>query len=157
MSWGKESFSLISKDVKYCRTPVCSNETGWDRDLGPFAIVLVPRQMSPQATKYKKQGKKNNHIREQLGQIIDNKIQKDQKPNCHFLRARSKSRVLCMFPANNTTKRMGKIPEPPSGPIPEPTPTLTPYKEPACPTLGSEQARETVTCAHSLLLQQEPR
>ena len=92
-------------------------------------------------------------MHEQLGQIMDNKIQKDQKPNCHFLRGRSKNRVLCMFPAHNTTKRMGKTPKPPSGPTAEPTATLTSQKEPACPTSGSEQAREPVTCAHSFLLQ----
>ena len=30
---------------------VACPETGWD--VGPFAVVLAPGQMSPQATKYK--------------------------------------------------------------------------------------------------------
>ena len=53
------------------------------------------------------------------------------KTMCHFLRGRCKNRVLCMFPAHNTTKRMGKTPKPPSGPTAEPTATLTPQKEQA--------------------------
>ena len=36
----------------------------------------------------------DNHVLLQLGQIMDNKIQKDQKSKCHFWRAVSKSRVL---------------------------------------------------------------
>ena len=39
----------------------------------------------------------------QLGQIID-KIQKDQKPNCHLQNARSKNRVLLTPLAHTTTK-----------------------------------------------------
>ena len=45
----------------------------------------------------------------------------------------------------------------PSGLTPGHTPTLTPYEEPGCPALVSEQAREPVVSSHSLLLQQEPQ
>ena len=47
----------------------------------------------------------------QVGQIMD-KIRKDQKPNCHFRRAGSKSRVLHMRPAHTTTKGVGRPPKP---------------------------------------------
>ena len=47
---------------------------------------------------------KSNCMHVQLGQIRDKKIQKDQKPNYHFWKAQSKSRVLRMPPAPNTTK-----------------------------------------------------
>ena len=51
-------------------------ETGWGP--GPFAAVL--RQTSPGATEYKETRRdKNNHVHVQLGQVMDNKIQKDQK------------------------------------------------------------------------------
>ena len=51
-------------------------ETGWDP--GPFAAVLG--QTSPGATEYKETRRdKNKHVHAQLGQVMDNKIQKDQK------------------------------------------------------------------------------
>ena len=40
----------------------------------------------------------------QLGQILDDKIQQEQKPNCHFGRARSKSWVLRMPSAHSTSR-----------------------------------------------------
>ena len=45
----------------------------------------------------------------------------------------------------------------PSDPAPAPVPTLTLNKEPASPTSGSQQARETFACFHSLLMQQGPQ
>ena len=56
-------------------------------------------------------GTKNNCMHAQLGQILDQRIQKDKKPNYHFRRVgsnktlgvRSKSRVLHMPPALSTT------------------------------------------------------
>ena len=48
----------------------------------------------------------------QLRQIMDNKIQKKKKANCHFWRAESKSRVLRMPATLNTTEGMGKPTKP---------------------------------------------
>ena len=44
------------------------------------------------------------------------KIYGDQKPKCHFWRARSKSRVLCLPPAFNIIKGVGRPPKPPRQP-----------------------------------------
>ena len=53
-----------------------ASETGWGP--GPFAAVL--RQTSPGATEYKETRRdKNKHVHAQLGQVMDNKTQKDQK------------------------------------------------------------------------------
>ena len=56
-------------------------ETGWD--LGPFAVVLQCLHLDtplPELQNTKKlYGTKNNCMHAQLGQIIDRKIQKDQK------------------------------------------------------------------------------
>ena len=46
---------------------------------------------------------KNSLMHAQLGQIM-NKKQKDQKPNCHLQKARSKNKVLLTPLAHNTTK-----------------------------------------------------
>ena len=61
----------------------------------------------------------------QLGQIMDNKIEKDQKSPTSTSEelgaktgSRSKSRVLCMPPALNTTKEVGKPPKLPLQPDP---------------------------------------
>ena len=103
----------------------------WDR-LGPGTwdpllqcLHLDKRLLEQQNTK-KLYGTKNSCVHVHLGQIMDNKIQKDQKPNCHFWRVPSKNRVLCMHPAHNTTKRVGKppklllLPNPRSRPYPHP-------------------------------------
>ena len=77
----------------------------------------------------------------QLGQIMDNKIQKDQTPNCHFWRAGSKNRVsgakvgYCACPLHSTLpKRWADHLSHPSNLTPGPTPTLTPL-------WGSEQGK----------------
>ena len=59
------------------------SETGWD--LGPFAAVLAPGQMCP-GNKIRRnyKGLKLAAAHAILEQIMDKKIQKDQKPNCHF-------------------------------------------------------------------------
>ena len=57
----------------------------------------------------------NNCIHAQLGQLRNNKIQKDQKPNHHFWGVGSKSSVLHMILAHTTTKGVGRPPKPPSG------------------------------------------
>jgi hypothetical protein len=92
----------------------------------------------------------------QLGQILDNKIQRDQIPNCHFWRARSKNRVLWMIPALNTTSEVGQ----PLQPRLWPNPKTHPYPHSIWGTsspLFREWARERVTCFHSPLLLQGPQ
>ena len=82
----------------------------------------------------------------QLGQITDNKIQKDQKTQLLLLKSQEQkqcvgreSRVLHMPPAHNTTKGVGRPPKPTLQPNPRHTPTLTPYKEPARPPGGASK------------------
>ena len=59
-----------------------------DWDLRPSTAVLAPGHTSPQAIKYKELcGTKNNCMHAQLGQILEKKLQKTKKPNCHFWRA----------------------------------------------------------------------
>ena len=61
-----------------------AGETGWD--LGPLVAMLAPGQNSLQATKTHR-----NHkglkitVPVQLGQVMDNKIQKDQKPRASLV------------------------------------------------------------------------
>ena len=75
----------------------------------------------------------------QLGQILDQKTQKDKNPNCHLWRAGSKNWVLGakqgagQAPSTQHHKGVGKSPKPPSSLTPGHTPTLTPYKGWACP------------------------
>ena len=57
------------------------NETGWD--LGPFAAVLAPGQVSSSnKTQSNEKGLKIT-VHVQLWSITDSKTQKDQTPNCH--------------------------------------------------------------------------
>ena len=92
----------------------------------------------------------------ELPQII-NKIQKDQKPNCHFWRAGSKCRGLSM-PALDTTKGVGKPPKPPLSPPPEHPLPLPCGKNQLIPSphLG-DLAREPLTWFFSPLLYECPR
>ena len=83
------------------------------------------------------QGTKNYRMHVQLGHIMNAKIQKDQKPSCHFWGLGSKSRVLCMIPDAAPLRGWA---DPLSHPS---TPTVTPFKGPAHPRLR-EQARETI-------------
>ena len=63
--------------------------------LGCFAAVPTPGQMSPQVTKYKLQGTKNNYLYGQVGKITDKiKKKKSKKSNSHSGTSGSKSRVL---------------------------------------------------------------
>ena len=152
----------------------CNHETG----LGPgtlccSAAVLAPGHTSPQATKYKKNymGLKITVCMCSWGKFWTQKIQKDKKNQLPFLKSleqkqgvRSKNRVSgaktghCTYPLHTTPpKGWAKHLSHPSGPTPGHTPTLTPYKEQAFPPSGSKQARESVVCSCSPLLQQGPQ
>ena len=84
-------------------------------DLRPFAAVL---QHLPLCSSYNIQrnymGLENNCIQEQLGQIQDQKIQKDKiKMNCYFWRARSqklgaKAGQVLRMPTVPTSRRGGE-------------------------------------------------
>ena len=124
------------------------SETGWD--LGPFAAVLqclhLDKPLLQQQNTKKLYGTKNNSVHAQLGQILRKKIQKDSKTELPPLKSReqkqgirNKSRVLCMPAACTPLEGWAEHLSRPSSPTPEYTPTLTPYKEPARPALGSEQ------------------
>ena len=96
----------------------------------------------------------------QLGQITDKKIQKDQKPNCHFWRAGSKNRGSeakaghCPCPLHTTPpKGWADHLSHTSNPTPGHTPTLTPYKEPARPASGGDQGNLLFVLAPPLLQQ----
>ena len=82
-----------------------------------------------------------------VGANSGQKIQRDQKPNCHFWRARSKHRVLgtkagyWTCPLHTTPpKGWAKHLSHPCSPTPGHTPTLTPCKDQASPSQwASEQ------------------
>ena len=62
---------------------------------------------------------------------MNNKIQKAQKPNCHFWDVKwSKNRVLHMYSAHSRAKEVGRSLKPPLQP-PGLIPNLTPHKGPA--------------------------
>ena len=72
---------------------------------------------------------KDNCVHEQLGQILEQEIQKDQKTQLPILKSReqkqairSKSRVLYMPPAHNITKGWAehRSPDPWTHPYPHP-------------------------------------
>ena len=93
-------------------------------------------------------------VAHQLGQILNKRYKdtnkketKKPKPNLHFWRAWSKSRVLSMLPAHNNIKEWAKHLRHPSSQTPGHTSTLTLYKEQAYPTWRSEQASELVVCS----------
>ena len=81
------------------------------------------------------QGTKNYCMHMQLGHIMNAKIQKDQKSNCHFWGFGSKNRVLCVIPdtapLRGSTDRLSH----PS------TSTITPFKGPARPPSGSKRGK----------------
>ena len=97
------------------------NETGWD--LGPFAAVLqclhLDTPLFQQQNTKKLHGTKNNCVDVQLGQILDKRYKETKKAQLSLLRSleqkqgvTSKSRVLSMPPALNTTRGVGKPPKP---------------------------------------------
>ena len=86
--------------------------TGWD--LGPSDAVLQCLHLNaplhePQNRK-KLEGTKSNCVHVQLGQILNKRYKKNKKAQLPLLKSQeqkqgvgSKSRVLCMPPAHNTT------------------------------------------------------
>ena len=95
------------------------------------------------------QGTKNYGMHVQLGPIMNAKIQKDQKSNCHFWWGLgSKSRVLCMIPGTAPLRGWADQLSHLS------TPTVTPFKGQTHPRLR-EQAWETTVGFCSLVWQHE--
>ena len=97
-----------------------------------------PLHLLMQQNMKKLYGTKSNCVLVQLGQIMDNKVQKDQKTQLPLLKSGSKSRVLHMPLAHNTTKAVGKPPKPPLWPYPR----TCPYPHPiwgtsSPPSLGA--------------------
>lgn len=135
------------KTCKYC-----GFETGWDlapSTLRCSAFCTCTNVSSSNKRQINYLGLKITvcvHTGASYGQA-----QKDQNPKFPLLKSweqkrgtGSKSRVLSIATAGNTTKGVGKSPKPLSSLSPGSTPTLIPYKEPACLPLGREQ--ETPTC-----------
>ena len=141
-------------------------ETGWD--LGPGALcyracIWTNISLSNKIQKNYK-GLKITACMCSWGKLWTTRYQKDkQKTNCHFWKAGSKNTVseakagycTCLLhwtPPKGWANHLSH----PSSPTLGPAPTLTPRKEPAHHPLG-EQARESVTCFCSPLLQQGPQ
>ena len=81
------SCSAMKKKIRQTKSQkTVWSETGWDP--GPFAAVLqclhLDTPLLEQQNTKKPYGTKNNCMNAQLGQIMDRKIQKTEKPNCHF-------------------------------------------------------------------------
>ena len=73
----------------------------------------------------------------QLKQIMDNKIQRDQKNPAATSEEQGAKAGHCMPPEHTTTKAVGKPPKPTVHWTPGHTSTFTKYKEPDClPDLG---------------------
>ena len=94
-------------------TPELSPLSRWDRlepgTLCCSAVMLAPGQTSLRAKCTKNLwGSENNCVHMQWGQILDSKLQKDQKPNCRFWR------VGCCTCTLHTTSPevLGKAPKP---------------------------------------------
>ena len=101
----------------------------WAWDLLLQSLQLNKRLLEQQNTK-KLKGTKNKHM---LGLIMDNMLQKDQKPHCYFS-------MRC------THHQTGGLPL--AQPMKRPPPSRPSF---------SERAGEAVTCPCSFLLQQGPQ
>ena len=88
----------LSRGCLYANsTPILQLRQAWDLGLCCNSVKLAPGHTSPWATKYKETTwdlKKKKLCTCAVGQILDQKIQKDKKPNCPFWRVRSKKWVL---------------------------------------------------------------
>ena len=126
--------------LHYCnaciRTNVSSSNT-IQRNYKELKITVCPCSWGKLwTTCYKKTKKTSAATSEEPG----------AKPGCQEQKQRS------MHACCTQHIRVGKPPKPALWPDPWYTATFTPFKEPAHPDSGSQQAREPATCFHSLLL-----
>ena len=108
-------------------------------------------------------GTKNNCVHAQLGQILDPKDTKGQKTQLPFLKSqeqklgvRTTAEYYACPPTLNTTKGWAHHLSHHSGPTPGHTLTLTPYREWARPSLGSEQGNLLLVFASSCSRHRSP-
>ena len=129
-----------SQKDKYCMIPIlwgpwsghwdrrqndgCQRLRTWD----PLLQCLPPgKPLLQQQNTKKLYGTKNNCVHAQLGQILDKKIQKTKKLNCHFWRAASNAGGREQKQGTSNASCTHHHLSHPSGPTPGHTPTLTPY------------------------------
>ena len=74
-------------------------------NLGPFAAMLAPGQNTK-----KLQGTKNNCVHVQLGQIMDKKIQKDQKSQLPLLKSGEQKQGTAHAPCTQHHRRGKQTP-----------------------------------------------
>ena len=85
-------------------------------------------------------GAKNNCMHVQLGQIVDERYKETKKTPTATFEGPGAKPGYCACPLHTTLpKGWAKHLSHPSSPTPGHTPTLTPYKEPACPSSRSNQ------------------
>ena len=89
-------------DIKPSSLPVLGFHNFNLRQAGPWAPLLqclhLHKCLLKQQNTKKLQVTEYNCAHVQLGQIMNNKIQKDQKPNCHFWGARSQKQGTAHAP-----------------------------------------------------------
>ena len=112
--------------------------------------MLAPEQTSPQAIKYKQTVKrlKTTMCMHSWGKLWTRYKKKNRKPNCHFQRARSKSRNLgakagyyvCPLHSTPPKGRANDLSHP-STPTAGHIPTFTPYKGISLPLLGRKHGK----------------
>ena len=126
---------------------------GWDRDPLLQCLHLDTPLLEQQNTK-KLYGTENNSVHAQLGKILEPKDTKRPKtPTATFEGSGTKTggweqkQGTAPAPAHSTTEEWANHLSHPSSLTPEHILTLTPYKEPVHPALGSKQARGRVVCS----------
>ena len=137
-------------------------------DLGPFAAVLGPGTLCCSACTWTNISLSNKIQRNYKGLIITacmcswgkfwtTRYKKTKNPTATSGDLGAKA-GYCACPLHSTPPKgwVNHLSHP-SSPTPGHASTLTPYKEPAHIPLVSEQARKTVTCSRSPLLQQGPQ
>ena len=109
------------------------SETGWDLTPGILccrACTWTNGLFQQQKTK-KLKGTKTSCVPTQLGHIINDEIQKDQK----LSGSSALACALCTAPPRGWADRLSE----PSSPTPGHSPAPSPHKEPAVPSSGSQQ------------------